>query len=230
MDTLTQCTLVCNAVCCVVSDESCLDGFLNVETLQQYMELWSSYDYNYEDDDEDATPQDDDYYDDDTPQYNVTMDIPPSNQLSYVFPYLQFTENGLLEKWLFAAKLVPPLSNPISIEFQVWRGEDTRHVSITTTNVTSPARTGYINVYEHTVHPPLPVESGDYIGVAVQSPSLLRPQWVQGSGELYQRIPRGTQGAVFTFFDRAIPLFAAQIRGNLVTNFQPSCFTLLFFP
>lgn len=217
-------TLICNTVCCVVSDESCLDGFLNVETLQQYMEIWNSYDYSYEDDDysyednddyyDEDTPQDDGYYDeDDTPQYNSTMDI-PSNHLSYVFPSLQFTENGLLEKWLFAAKLMPPLSNPTSIEFQVWREEDTRHVSIITTNVTSPTRTGYINVYEHTVHPPLPVVAGDYIGVAVQSSSYLQPQWIPGSGELYKRIPRGTQGAGFTFFGQAIPLFAAQFRGK----------------
>ena len=168
-----------------------MDGFLSVDALRLYMEARISLNSS----DEGTTPGTD-----------SATDVPTA--LSYVFPSLQFSENGLLEKWLFAAELVRMSFSqlePISIEFQVWRRMEGQVTVINTTHVTSPTRTGYFNVYEYTVDPPLPVQAGDYVGILVQLPSFLRPQWVPQHGVLEALRPEnGT----------ALPLFFAQVQGN----------------
>ena len=114
-----------------------MDGFLSVDALRLYMEARISLNSS----DEGTTPGTD-----------SATDVPTA--LSYVFPSLQFSENGLLEKWLFAAELVcMSLSQlePISIEFQVWRRMEGQVTVINTTHVTSPTRTGYTSMCMNTL-------------------------------------------------------------------------------
>ena len=73
---------------------------------------------------------------------NAIQDI-PLDGLSYIFPSLQFTTSGLVEKWVFAA--TRSIDSP-SIEFQIWRrtAEQTRVYSTTVRQ--APVRTGYANL------------------------------------------------------------------------------------
>ena len=201
----------------VASDDSCMDGFLRVDALRLYMEEYISYDSSEE--------------------YITTPGAIP-DQLSYVFPSLEFSQDGFLEKWLFAAG-INNVSTPetISIEFEVWRKVERGMTANTTTITTTPVRSGYLNVYEYTVTLPQPVLAGDYVGVRVQLPSFLRPLWVQDSGTLYQRTVKPADGEVtqsFNFFGHAVPLFAAQVKGKcywdeherapLVILYVPPCY------
>ena len=139
-----------------------------------------------------------------------------------MFPSLQFSENGLLEKWLFAAGLAYislTIPQSIPIEFQLWRNVSDGVTVTTTAITTAPVRSGYPNVYEYTVDPPLPVLAGDYIGVMIELPSYLRPQWVPQTGLVYYEasIPVSGEGmADFNNPGSALPLIAAQVRGKCV--------------
>ena len=192
-----------------------MEGFLSVDALHLYMEERIRHDSS----EEDSSPT------------NRPEAIP--DQLSYVFPSLQFSQNGLLEKWLFAAELNVSTLENISIEFEVWRKVGIGMTANTTTITASPVRTGYLNVYEYTVTPPQPVLAGDYAGVRVLLPSLLRPLWVQNSGTLYQRVVKPADGEVtqsFSFSGRAVPLFVAQVKGEYFMFEANICYELLLPP
>ena len=68
----------------VAGDDSCMDGFLRVDALHLYMEESIGYDSSDED---------------------ITTPGAIPDQLSYTFPSLAFSQNGLLERWLFAAEI-----------------------------------------------------------------------------------------------------------------------------
>ena len=179
-------------------NSSCFEGALSVDALKLYVEASTSIS------NEEIVPE--------------VADIPPT-PLFYVFPSLQFSKGGLLEKWVFGADLVSSSlqPQPISIDFQVWRNADDR-VVVYSTNITSPpTRSGHLNVYEYTVNPPQPVLAGDYVGIMVDLPSYLRPQWVPGIGTQYFEVLRSASGEVSVSFNDsgiATPLFAAQVRGK----------------
>ena len=179
-------------------NSSCIEGFLNAEALQLYVETI--------DEDSDAT------------EHNTAPDVIPNNTLSYVFPSLQVVEDGLLEKWIFAADIMrtlPAGQEPLSIDFQIWRGINGTASLEHTSSVTDTIRSGYPNVYEYTVDPPRPVLTGDFIGIKVQLPSSLRPLWRPGNGTGYY-LMSGTEGAInsLNFAGFSHPLFAAQIKGK----------------
>jgi hypothetical protein len=93
-------------------NSSCFEGFLSVEALQLYIETTEE-----EAMDRDTSPA-----------------VIPNSAPSYLFPSLQVVEDGLLEKWLFAADIVrtlPAGEEPISIEFQIWRVLKGEQVSTT---------------------------------------------------------------------------------------------------
>ena len=196
-------------------NSSCFEGFLDIEALQLYMEVIAE-DEEDEDDEEDDEAMDDD-------RVSETDVIPQSN-LSYVFPSLQVVEDGVLEKWLFAADIRRTLlagQEPVSIQFQVWRNVEGRATLHLTTNVTSLIRTGYPNVYEYTVDPPQPVLTGDFVGVKVQLPSSLRPLWQPGNGTVYHLMADNEEELnASNFGGFATPLFAAQVRGNYIIIFS----------
>ena len=153
-----------------------------------------------------------------------------------MFSSLQFSENGLLEKWLFAAGLTYislTIPQSIPIEFQVWRNLSDGVTVTTTTITTAPVRSGYLNVYEYTINPPLPVLAGDYVGVMVELPSYLRPQWVPQTGLVYYEVSRPVSGegtADFTNVGTALPLIAAQVRGKyyVYLRLQSTFYTVAF--
>ena len=157
-----------------------------------------------EDEDEDTLPE--------------TTTIPGSS-LSYVFPSLQVAEDGLLERWLFAADLVRKRSTrpePVSIELQIWRTVEGRASLNHTSVVSTPNRSGYPNVYEYTVDPPHPVMAGDYVGVRVRSSSSLQPLWhPEDDSTAYHQLPdTGGEIRSSNIAGYAIPLFAAQVKGD----------------
>ena len=145
----------------------------------------------------------------------------PLDGLSYIFPSLQFTTSGLVEKWVFAA--TRSIDSP-SIEFQIWRrtAEQTRVYSTTVRR--APAQTGYANLYEFPLGPPQLVQAGDFIGVSVSGLQDLRPQWIQGTGPEYQRVLKPVDGLevlsnIATHSEtlgNVIPLFAAQLQGIII--------------
>ena len=172
------------------SSTECRSNFLSVEGLQEFLERESK-------------------------DRNEDTAFVPVDGLSYIFPSLQFTATGYVEKWVFAATAL--VGTP-SISFQIWRmvsGKTMLLHNITLNN--DPSRSGLANVYELSVVPPQPVEPGDFIGIQVSFLSVgLKPQWIPGTGSQYQRVLQGLSGLVT--IGRALPLFAAllHIQGNSI--------------
>ena len=144
---------------------------------------------------------------------NAIQDI-SLDGLSYIFPSLQFTTSGLVEKWVFAA--TRSIDSP-SIEFQIWRKTAKQTRVYSTTVRRAPARTGYANLYEFPLDPPQLVQAGDFIGVSVSGLQDLRPQWIPGTGPEYQRVLKPVDGlevlSNIATLGNVIPLFAAQLQG-----------------
>ena len=187
-------------------NSSCFEGFLDIEALQLYMEAIAK----------DKDEENDDAINNDRV---LETDVVPQSNLSYVFPSLQVVEDGVLEKWLFAADIRRTLlagQEPVSIQFQVWRNVEGRATLHLTSNVTSLIRSGYLNVYEYSVDPPQPVLTGDFVGVKVQLPSSLRLLWHPGNGTAYLMSDIEEEMSEITGF--TTPLFAAQMRVNSPTT------------
>ena len=179
-------------------NSSCFEGFLDIEALQLYMEA-ITHDKGHDAMDDDRVSE---------------TDVVPQSNLSYVFPSLQVVEDGVLEKWLFAADITRTMSagqEPVSIQFQVWRNVEGRATLHLTSNVTSLIRSGYPNVYEYSMDPPQPVLAGDFVGVKVQLPSSLRPLWKAGNGTAYY-LMSDIEEEMNETTGFATPLFAAQMR------------------
>ena len=84
----------------------------------------------------------------------------------YVFPDLQFTTDGLLEKWIFVSGNDSPI-RPYLPHFRVWRRvEDQGYVEVNGTHTLglTPVKTQYLNVYEYILDSPAQVLEGDFIG------------------------------------------------------------------
>ena len=107
------------------------------------------------------------------------------SSLFLVVPELTFITSGLLRKWSFVAEKTFSVQTEYP-KFQVWRrdGQVFTAVSGTSTPSSAPSLSGYLNVYEYILDPPVPVEAGDFVGMEVPEriEAQLRFSMVRGVG------------------------------------------------
>ena len=102
-------------------------------------------------------------------------------QGQYIYPELQFTCNGIIEKWIFGAKTNDQAEKP---ELQIWRqtGPDTytkQGASLVTANETASP-----NVHEYYPETPLQFQQGDVLGIYYPTESDPQLYVQEGNGPL----------------------------------------------
>ena len=81
-----------------------------------------------------------------------------------IIPNMTFTSSGSVVRWSFAAQYNASATQ--YPELQVWRENTTgRYVKVASIGNMEPIQTGYLNVYEYVLDPPLQVLGGDVLGI-----------------------------------------------------------------
>ena len=81
-----------------------------------------------------------------------------------IIPNTTFTRNGSVVRWIFAARYRESATQ--YPELQVWRENTTgTYVKVGSTGNMEPNQTGYLNVYEYVLDPPLQVLASDVLGI-----------------------------------------------------------------
>ena len=98
------------------------------------------------------------------------------SQRQQISPEIKITCNGLITKWIIGADWSSSVSAYLYPEIQVWRnvGNET-YRKISGTYVFFPFRASVRanGIYEYTKFAPIPVESGDILGIFTPNPSRL---------------------------------------------------------
>ena len=90
------------------------------------------------------------------------------NGIQLIMPGMTFTRNGSVVRWTFAAQYRASATQ--YPELQVWRENTTgTYVKVGNTSNMEPNQTGYLNVYEYVLDPPLQVLAGDVLGIYLPS-------------------------------------------------------------
>ena len=94
-----------------------------------------------------------------------------------IIPNITFTRNGSVVRWTFAARYRASATQ--YPELQVWRKNTTgTYVKVGNTSNMEPNQTGYLNVYEYVLDPPLQVLAGDVLGIYQPSSENSRLQFL----------------------------------------------------
>ena len=88
----------------------------------------------------------------------------------WTFPNLNISQDGHLVKWTFTAEELDGEDRTDYPHLQIWRGSSL----VDSFSSSQSVPTGYPNVYEHVVEPPLPVKAGDYIGIVQPAENFTR--------------------------------------------------------
>ena len=81
-----------------------------------------------------------------------------------IIPNMTFTSSGSVVRWTFVARYRASATQ--YPELQVWRENTTgTYVKVGSTGNMEPDQTGYLNVYEYVLDPPLQVLAGDVLGI-----------------------------------------------------------------
>ena len=139
----------------------------------------------------------------------------------YVIPNLQFTADGLLEKWIFVSGNDSPIK-PYLPHFRVWRRvEDQGYVEVNGTHTLglTPVKTQYLNVYEYILDSPAQVLEGDFIGFEQFHSNLTRhlPLLVNNTGydlHLVSHLVNGRILGTKLLGLKYNPLFGVQMLGK----------------
>ena len=106
-----------------------------------------------------------------------TSGIVYNSQRQQISPEIKITCNGLITKWIIGAEWTSGVSAYLYPELQVWRnvGNET-YRKMNGTYVFFPFSARANRIYEYTEFAPIPVESGDVLGIFIPpySPSRLR--------------------------------------------------------
>ena len=106
-----------------------------------------------------------------------TYGIEYNSQRQQISPEIKIMCNGLITKWIVGADWTSSTSRYLYPELQVWRnvGNET-YRKISGTYVFFPFSARANRIYEYTKFAPIPVESGDVLGIFTpsSSPSRLR--------------------------------------------------------
>ncbi|CAI8024208.1 hypothetical protein GBAR_LOCUS14077 [Geodia barretti] len=104
-----------------------------------------------------------------------TYGIEYNSQRQQISPEIKITCNGLITKWIIGADWTSSVSSYLYPELQVWRnvGNET-YRKMSGTHVFFPFSARANRIYEYTKFAPIPVESGDILGIFTPSPSRLR--------------------------------------------------------
>ena len=104
----------------------------------------------------------------------------------HIYPSINFTVNGFLIKWLFAARdlgLTQQRTNYPELHILRKQADRNLYSTIHRTEM-EPTQTGYLNVYEYVPDGPLPIKAGDVLSVLQhnQSSSRLAMSFISGAG------------------------------------------------
>ena len=118
----------------------------------------------------------------------IGLQVRPRTQQQRIIPQLNFTCNGSLTKWIFAASWNGGTGHDSYPDLQIWRPNGTgtyMKVQNSTVNITARNLT---NRYEYILNPPLEFHAGDIVGIfqPSQARSRLYMQYYQGS--LYSQL------------------------------------------
>ena len=104
-----------------------------------------------------------------------TYGIEYNSQLQQISPEIKITCNGLITKWIVGADWNPSTSRFLYPELQIWRnvGNET-YRKISGTCVFFPFTARANQIYEYTKFAPIPVESGDVLGIFLPRDSVSR--------------------------------------------------------
>ena len=104
-----------------------------------------------------------------------TYGIEYNSQRQQISPEIKITCNGLITKWIVGADWNPSTSRYLYPELQIWRnvGNET-YRKISGTYVFFPFIARANQIYEYTKFAPIPVESGDVLGIFLPRDSVSR--------------------------------------------------------
>ena len=113
----------------------------------------------------------------------IGLQVRSRTQQQRIIPQLNFTCNGSLTKWIFAASWNGGTGRDLYPDLQIWRpsGNSTyMKVQNSTVNITAQNTT---NRYEYILNPPLEFRAGDIVGIfqPSQARSRLYMQYYQGN-------------------------------------------------
>ncbi len=93
-----------------------------------------------------------------------------------IYPSINFTVDGFLLKWIFAARdLGESPERARYPQICISRRQGTRNLYITVHQTEKPpSSTGYLNVYEYILDPPLEFRAGDVVSVIQQPEQFSR--------------------------------------------------------
>ena len=102
------------------------------------------------------------------------------DQQQRVFPYITFTCNGSITKWIVGAGTGGGSSPPS--ELQIWRRSGSDYTKVGSTQLTAQSPTSNPNVYEYIPSPPLGFQEGDILGVYQGSDNSIVPYYQENTG------------------------------------------------
>ena len=116
-----------------------------------------------------------------------------------IFPSINFSCNGMLKKWMFAAEEKPVgVRRNANSHFQIWRKSSTANYNRVGSSTLQPQRTSDLNVYEYLPNTPLNFQVGDILGVyqPAADSSTFGVYYQLGNGPTNYRIEKQVSEAV----------------------------------
>ena len=101
-----------------------------------------------------------------------TAEIKPIGSRQQITPDTKFTFDGVITSWIIGAQLYP--TNSHFPEFQIWRNIGNSKYKKINGSVSEFQTIKSPRVIEYSVLPPMPVESGDILGIFIPNNSRLR--------------------------------------------------------
>ena len=132
-----------------------------------------------------------------------------TSQRQQISPEMKFTCDGMITKWIIGAESV--MNGNLNPELQVWRNsENETYRKINGTLIEYPVSQSGIVFYEYNNFPPIPVKSGDILGIFIPPHSSSRLSLVS------ERTTTPTQYVVPTDDFIISPYNVINIENNMV--------------
>ena len=101
-----------------------------------------------------------------------TAEIKPIGSRQQITPDMKFTCDGVITSWIIGARLYP--TNSLFPEFQIWRNNGNSEYKKINGSVPEFQTIISPRVIAYSVLPPMPIQSGDILGIFIPNNSRLR--------------------------------------------------------
>ena len=96
----------------------------------------------------------------------TVSDLVYASQSQQISPEMRFTCDGMITKWIIGADF--NMDGNLNPELQIWRNSEYKtYKKINGTSIELPLTQDSRVIYEYDVFPPIPVKSGDILGVFI---------------------------------------------------------------